>query len=120
MLRFTVHMLIYISCKRAHLLSSHPWLLPSPLPSFTPVLPGELARRLARLASVGITMITINFDENRTSILDCKIKKVPITNTGRNANIGCFKTHLISLSIGASKNIQTFLTSVAQEASRKT
>ena len=29
-------------------------------------------------------------------------------------------THLISLSIGASNNIQPFLTSVAQDASRKT
>ena len=44
---------------------------PSSLPH--PCTPGRTCSQ-TRLSSVGITMITINFDENRTSILDCKWK----------------------------------------------
>ena len=66
-LLFTCCSHVNIYCKRAHLLSSHPWLLPSPPPSLTPVLPGELARRL------GYPLRCMTFADCRQQIADCKL-----------------------------------------------
>ena len=66
-LLFTCCSHVNIYCKRAHLLSSHPWLLPSPPPSLTPVLPGQLARRL------GYPLRCMTFADCRQQIADCKL-----------------------------------------------
>ena len=77
----TAHMLIYIV--RGHICCPliHDSLLPSFLPHPHPCTPGRVCSQ-AGVAFVVIKMITINFDEIKTSILDCN-KKVLITNRVR-------------------------------------